>query len=337
MIPFWYPQSIDLGFIEFHVFGIMVGIGVLSGSWLAQRRAEELDLNPRVLADLALWVVVIGFIFAHLVSVIFYFPERIVGDACAVASDCLIDGEQFVCRANGRCDNGSLFSLIEIWNGISSFGGFLGAVIALTTFFRFEKIPVIPGLLVLEGGKGRPAMKYVECIAYGFAMGWFWGRMGCFSAHDHVGVVSDSFLAVNFPDDWRSGVPNDPLVGEPGHTPRMDLGLMEVYWSAAMFAWFHFWARKRTLRPGWYTAMMCIMYAPYRFWLDTLRATDIGTPDTRYLADTFPPGITPGQIGAVLVLLLGIGIWVWGGKRMKNEEYMAWTDPLPPEDAPVKA
>jgi len=37
------------------------------------------------------------------------------------------------------------------------------------------------------------------------------------------------------------------------------------------------------------------------------------------------------------VFALGVGIWVWGGKKMKDEEYMAWTDPLPPEDEPAKA
>ncbi len=58
MIPFWYPDAIDLPFgpewLEFHVFGILVGIGVVTGSWIAQRRAEVVGLNPRVAADLGL-------------------------------------------------------------------------------------------------------------------------------------------------------------------------------------------------------------------------------------------------------------------------------------------
>ena len=54
---------------------------------------------------------------AHLVSVIFYFPERI--------------------RENPLV-------LVYIWSGLSSFGGFLGAALAFLYFTRKEKIPALP-------------------------------------------------------------------------------------------------------------------------------------------------------------------------------------------------
>lgn len=330
MIPFWYPGPIDppIGpeWFEFHVFGILVGIGVVLGSWIAQKRAEETGLNGRVAADLGLWIVMVAFFFAHQISLFAYFPERVFGADCVAAVDCYIDATQYTCGNNGKCDNGSWTHVFQIWNGISSFGGFLGAAIAVFTFFRFKKIVIIPGFFELAGGKGRPAMKYVDCIALGFIIGWLFGRLGCFSAHDHVGVLSDSFLAVNFPNDWRAGVPNSSEFGAAGFTPRMDLGFMEVLYCVPVALVMFLWGRKKKLRPGWFAAIMMLPYAPYRFYLDTLRATDISGADKRYFTGIVEAGITPGQIGAIVLFCIGLAIWFYGGKLQKDAAYMAFED-----------
>lgn len=334
MLPFWHSEPIVIipDRIELHVFGILVGTGVLLGSWIAQRRAEKVNLNPRVVADLGLWVVLMGFIFAHLVSLFAYFPERVFGNPCASEVDCLIDEVQYVCGANGRCDNGSWLEVLKIWAGISSFGGFLGAFIGLVIFMSVRRIIIIPKVLELEGGRGRPMLKYADTLAYGFAMGWFFGRMGCFSAHDHVGVVSESIFAVPFPNTFRGGDLVHPDYVNNAFTPRLDLGFFEMLWSLAMFVFFSLYALKKQLRPGWYAAMMMILYAPFRFYLDTLRAIDIDGADKRYFADLVAPGITPGQIGAVVVLLAGLTVWFIGGRAARDPEYMAKTDPQPIEE-----
>jgi phosphatidylglycerol:prolipoprotein diacylglycerol transferase len=190
-----------------------------------------------------------------------------------------------------------------------------------------KRIVIIPRLFELEGGKGRPVMKYLDTIAYGFAFAWIFGRMGCFTAHDHVGAVTSSPLAIAFPDGWRSGVPAVPGFGPAGITPRYDLGFMEMLWSIAISTFFYFWARtKEGLRPGWFVAVMMMCYAPFRFYLDTLRAIDIDGADKRYFADIVAPGLTPGHISAIAVFLGGIAVWVYGGKLLKNAEYMAWFD-----------
>lgn len=344
MVPFWYPDAIGLPFgpdwFEFHVFGILVGIGVVLGSWIAQKRAEDTGLNPRVAADLGLWIVIVAFIFAHEFSLFAYFPERVFGTECTAAAQCLIDGEQFTCRPNGRCDDGSWTHIFQIWNGISSYGGFLGALVAFLTFFRFKRIVVIPKMFELAGGKGRPMLKYLDVIAFGFAFGWLFGRLGCFSAHDHVGVVSDAFFAVNFPNDWRAGVPNDPSVGAPGFTPRVDLGLMEVFFCIPVIALHWAMRKRRDLRPGWFACAMILPYAPYRFFLDSLRATDISGADKRYFADLISPGLTPGQLGSIVLLVLGLFLWWYGGRLKRDAAYMAFVDgdvPAGEEPEPPKA
>jgi phosphatidylglycerol:prolipoprotein diacylglycerol transferase len=332
MIPFWYPGKITLieGVLEFHVFGLLVGIAVLVGTWIAQKRAEATQLNPRVIGDMGLWLVIIGFLFAHWFSVLAYFPERVFGEPCQAVTDCLIDGEQYVCRPNGRCNNGDWLEMLRIWSGISSFGGFIGATLGVVIFLNVQKVHVIPGLLVLEGGKGRPVLKYVDALAFGFAFAWIFGRMGCFSAHDHVGCATNSPLAVAFPDGWRRGVPAIEAFGPPGITPRYDLGFLEMLWSVGLSLFFLAVSRTRkVLRPGWYVAVMAMLYAPFRFYLDTLRAIDIDGADKRYFASLTEPGLTPGQLSAVAFFLVGCWLWWLGGRRLRDPEYMAWTDPEP--------
>ena len=339
MIPYWNPEAIRIPLpmfddpLVFHPFGILVGIGVVAGSWLAQKRAEDTGLSARTTADLGLFVVILGFIMAHEISLFAYFPERVFGDPCggvdALACP-LIDGtsDSYVCsdvEGGGRCNNGSWMHVFYLWNGISSFGGFLGAFIGFILFFRLKKITMIPWLLELTGGKDRPMLKYLDVVAYGFSIGWFFGRMGCFSAHDHIGKPTNSFLGVAFPDGFRAAVPSVEGFGPEGITPRFDLGLMEVIFSLVLFLVYALWANKqKDLRPGWYASVFILAYAPYRFFLDTLRATDLTHgSDTRWLAETFPPGITPGQVGAVLVFGLGVWIWIAGGKRKNDPDYMS--------------
>ena len=54
-----------------------------------------------------------------------------------------------------------------------------------------------------------------------------------------------------------------------------------------------------------YVTLLTLAYAPVRFGLDFLRATDVPEPDARYF------GLTPAQWGCVLVLFAGIGLAVW--------------------------
>ncbi len=63
-------------------------------------------------------------------------------------------------------------------------------------------------------------------------------------------------------------------------------------------------AFRKPRRPGVYIAAACLYYAPVRFLLDSLRATDVLHPDARYL------GLTPGQYAALV--MFGYGLWLLG-------------------------
>jgi phosphatidylglycerol---prolipoprotein diacylglyceryl transferase len=166
-----------------------------------------------------------------------------------------------------------LIDIINPISGFSSFGGFTGALIGLFVWCRRNRQPVMP---------------YADSLAYGLATGWMFGRLGCFTAHDHPGHHTNFFLAVQYPDGARH-----------------DLGLDEALWAAAIALTFALLRRRGKQPLGLYVTLLTLAYAPVRFGLDFLRATDVPEPDPRYFH------LTPAQWGCVLVLVAGIGLAVW--------------------------
>jgi phosphatidylglycerol---prolipoprotein diacylglyceryl transferase len=117
MIPFFDGHLFDVAGIPIHMFGVLVAMGVILGDRIVVRRGVERGLEDKDVKFLNARIVIVGFIVAHLVSVIFYFPERI---------------------------KESPLILLNVWAGLSSFGGFLGALLAFLYYTRKEKIPALP-------------------------------------------------------------------------------------------------------------------------------------------------------------------------------------------------
>jgi phosphatidylglycerol:prolipoprotein diacylglycerol transferase len=159
------------------------------------------------------------------------------------------------------------WDLLMPWRSLSSFGGFFGAVVGAFIWKKRRKLDItIP----------------LDQVAFGMPVGWFFGRMGCFVVHDHPGRLTDFFLAV---DNYQYG--NLPI------GPRHDLGLYEVLWSFAMILLF-LWLDRRPRPHGFFTGLITVLYAPFRFALDFLREAD---------ATYF--GLTPGHYSSICALLLG--------------------------------
>lgn len=254
-----------LGRVSIHWFGILVALGVILGDRIVVREGEKRGLDARDLRYLNVRMVIGGFIMAHLVSVIFYFPERIKENPLV---------------------------LLNVWSGLSSFGGFTGAAITYLYLSKKEKIPRLP---------------YADVVALGLAVGWIFGRLGCTTAHDHPGRHTTFFLAVQYPEGARH-----------------DLGFYELLFTLVMTAILFGYARRP--RPaGRIIGLFATMYAPVRFGLDFLRATDVARPDERYA------GLTPAQwacMGAFVV-----GIWL----LRRPSAMLEFTGPPPPEAPPPGA
>jgi phosphatidylglycerol:prolipoprotein diacylglycerol transferase len=247
MIPYFNGHLFDVFGLPIHLFGLLVATGVVVGDRVVVAQAAKRGLEARDAKFMNARIVIGGFIVAHLVSVIFYFPERIKENPLV---------------------------LLNIWAGLSSFGGFLGALIAFVYYTRKEHIPRLP---------------YADSVALGLSVGWIFGRTGCFTAHDHPGRHTSFFLSVWYPKQ----TPTD-FAG-----PRLDLGLDELLFTIVMTAVLFVYARKPR-PPGHLIGLASLMYAPIRFGLDFLRATDVARPDLRYA------GLTPAQWACLATFGLGL-------------------------------
>ena len=270
MIPYFNGHLFDIGSVSIHMFGVLVALGVIVGDRIVVKEGLKRGLDDKDIKFMNARIVIGGFIMAHLVSVIFYFPERI---------------------------KESPLVLLNVWSGLSSFGGFLGAALAFIYYTRREKIP---------------ALRYADAVALGLVIGWIFGRTGCFTAHDHPGLRTGFFLAVKYPDG-----------------PRHDLGLDELLFTIVIAIVLFRYARKPRV-PGRVIGLYAVLYAPVRFGLDFLRATDVARPDERYA------GLTPAQWACMLCL--AVGVWLMTRQDTTTtppDAPAARPEPEPPPLAPA--
>lgn len=230
-------------------FGTLVALGVYLGSIVAMRHARQRGIHEKKMNEFIFWVVGLGFVGGHMLDAVFYHPHRLVAHP---------------------------LYLFQLWDGLSSYGGFIGALI---------------GALAWRFSRGEPILAMCECINSAFPLAWVFGRAGCASVHDHPGRLSDAWYAVKWP--MHGGV-----VG------RIDLGLVEMALTIPLAASFLvLWARKPDRPLGFYTGWMCVAYAPVRFLLDFLREGEgqgIVGGDPRY------GGLTPAQWACFGLLALGL-------------------------------
>lgn len=225
-------------------FGTLVAIGVYVGAYLAVRQGKRLGIHERSLTSFIFWVVAGGFIGGHMLDTIFYHPDVLESDP---------------------------LSLIKLWEGLSSFGGFTGALFgALAWKLRYR----------------TRLMPYVDVVASAFPIAWVFGRSGCTVAHDHPGLHSNVWFAVNYPGG-----------------ARFDLGLYEMLLTVPLAVAF-LWLRRKPRPWGFYAGVMSVVYAPTRFALDSLRVRDMKIADARYA------GLTPAQWACFGLLALG-SILLW--------------------------
>lgn len=242
MLPYFELREIPLwGTTSVASFGALVFLGVVSGAWFAQRRADALGVERAEIGAAILWALGAGFFGSHLEAVLLSDPGTLARDP---------------------------LELLRFWNGMSSFGGFFGALVGLAIHFR-----------------GRSWLREADILAQGLVVGWVFGRLGCTLVHDHLGRLSDFALAIRFPGGARH-----------------DLGLYEFVYTTLVLLPAVFWINRRPRRDGTSIWVLCLLYAPARFALDSLRQTDLPGADARYL------GLTAAQYACLATLAIGLAL-----------------------------
>jgi len=230
-------------------FGTLVAFGVYLGSVLAMRHGKQRGIPEQKLSEFIFWVVGLGFVGGHMLDAVFYHPQHLLKDP---------------------------LYLFMLWDGLSSYGGFIGAVL---------------GALAWRASRRQRVLPMCEVINSAFPLAWVFGRMGCASVHDHPGHLSEAWFALRWPMDHGAG--------------RLDLGFMEMVLTIPLAVAFLVLWRRKPVRPlGFYTGWMCVAYAPVRFVLDFFREregdTALAGGDPRY------GGLTPAQWACFGLLALGL-------------------------------
>ncbi len=251
MLPYFEQPHWQLGPLTIHAFGIAVALAVSLGLTMVSRRIGQLGLDSEIGQRLVGWMLVGGIIGAHLFSVLFYFPHKLLNDP---------------------------WLLLRFWEDISSFGGMLGGVFGAALFCRTRP----------ETEERQRMLGYLDAVAFVFPNALAIGRIGCALAHDHPGVVTTFPLAISLKTeaarDYIAGFSGAASIQSLPTAPAMgfhDLGLYELLFLVlVVLPAFAYWSRRR--RPtGFYVIAFSALYFPARFGLDMLRVSD-----ARYLSLT---------------------------------------------------
>ena len=275
-LPYVHLGALDIG-IPIQWFGVIVAIGVLIGATPLRRYAEWHGVSDDQIRSLLTWILISGFLGAHEFDVIAY-PHIDTG---------LVQPRWGWFPIALWPSNWPV--VIRFWDGISSFGGFIGGGIGYALFVWWKRLP--PRL-------------FADITIVGLLPAFTIGRIACTLVSDHIGAAVDpnawySFLAMDYP---RSLNLADLAVDNPGTSEFIrawNLGLIEFLYLLPInivVLWLAFRPSKR-MPAGFITVLTGVLYAPVRFFLDFLRPE--GT-DPRHFGLTFAQWSAIAAFGVAL-------------------------------------
>ena len=283
MIPYFPQPGYHLfGPVTIHAFGAIVAVSLIVGWRMVVARTRAKGLDPGLVQDLPSYVVLSGFVVAHLYSVLAYFPREVMEDPLL---------------------------LLKFWEDISSFGGFAGGLLGFWLYFRFKARDV----------DAAARLRYLDVIAYVFPFAWAIGRLACTVAHDHPGTVTTFPLGVSLKSAEAQGyiaffyreagrLAELPPTAELAKMAFHDLGWYEFLYMSCLMVPASLALDRKPRPPGFFLVAFPLLYVPARFTLDFLR---IG--DARYF------GLTPGQYAGIAVFLAAVFLMIHNGRRKKEE------------------
>ncbi|MBU1219371.1 prolipoprotein diacylglyceryl transferase [Myxococcota bacterium] len=117
IFPYLKAGPWQIGPFVIHMFGILVGIAIIFGVHMTNRRGWQKGLNPLYVSEMVLAGLAGLFIGSHLFAVFFYYPEKMINDPLA---------------------------LLKVWDGMSSFGGLIGLFVGSVIYLKWRKQPLWP-------------------------------------------------------------------------------------------------------------------------------------------------------------------------------------------------
>jgi phosphatidylglycerol:prolipoprotein diacylglycerol transferase len=260
-----------------------MALGFLAALALARRFAREDGLAPDAAVDISLAVLIAGIVGSKLLLVI-------------------------VDLLGGRPPS-HVFSLSTLRAGGAIHGGILAAVLVFFWRIRALKLPLAKTLDTLVGA-----------VPLGQAV----GRLGCLAAGCCYGAFCEMPWAIHFHsvEAARFGTPLDM----PLHPTQVYLCLSNLAVLAALLLFRRFGkagkakpagpesAEKGPFRmfPGQLAAIYFVLEGLFRIVIETWRG------DTSRGVWLGLPWLSTGRLTAALFVLMGAGLWLWGGRAAQK-------------------
>ena len=249
MFPYLEIHPLPIGPVAIQPFGTLVVIGILVGYSLLARRLARQGLEAELGPGFRFWMLFSGFAGAVLAKVV-YNPDFF---------EIVMSGPSH---------------WLDLYGGIASFGGVLAGAAGGIVYLRRNKV------------RWPDVVRYLDAVACVFPAALFFGRVGCYLAHDHPGIRTTSWLAVQYPGG-----------------PRYDLGLLEALYMIPLAA-LMWWLSRKPKPAGLFCGVFFVLYGIFRFAIDQLHVSP-----PRYA------GFTVDQIFSVLAIVLGLGFF-WLMRRL---------------------
>jgi phosphatidylglycerol---prolipoprotein diacylglyceryl transferase len=213
VIPYYPEPLLHFGPVEMPAFRVTLVVAVLWGGYIMVKRACRLGMSGILMFNVSQWAVVFGFAGAHVAKLVMDY------------------------NSSFRIDPSIIFTSSR---GIRSIGGLAGGLLGALLFCKLKRVAWMD------------TVRMLDVMAFAMPFAFMVGRLGCFLAHDHRGLPSSSWIAVQFPEG-----------------SRYDLGLIECLFLMAVSALFY-WLGRRPRPVGFFIGLYGIGYGSFRIWLDTL-------------------------------------------------------------------
>ncbi len=271
-----------LGEVSFPAYFTLLTMGFGMAMLITWREAKKIELDPDLILDTNLWMIVWGVIGARVLHLVAdgHFHEYV--DLCinpknvkaidALVSRCSTDAQ---CGYDYLCDTArsvcyppkDCFAAIKLWRGgLAYYGGFIFSTLFALYFLWKHKLPV-----------GRTG----DIAGPGIALGLFFGRMGCFLNGCCYGkeTTPGSFGAVYFPrgsSPWRAQLDAGHIKAWQESIPVYPTQLYEAIACLAIFIFLYYVWRPRKRYNGDVFAGFMLLYAIARSVIEIWRDDDRG-------------------------------------------------------------
>jgi phosphatidylglycerol:prolipoprotein diacylglycerol transferase len=261
----------NIGGTPIQWFGVIVACGVLIGASLLRRYGEWHGIVEDDIRSLGGWIMATGFLGAHLFDCFAYQWKDVQEDPLII---------------------------IQIWKGISSYGGFIGGAMGFAFFVWWKR---------------HPPRLFADTAIVGLLPAFSIGRIGCTLVSDHIGAAVDTSkwyapFAIDYPRNLNMDAIHNLVVAHPGpgeFIRAWNLGLIELMYLVpvnAVILWLAFRPKQR-LNAGFLIVLTGVLYAPVRFFLDFLRPEE---SDPRYSGLTFAQWASFLAFGAAVYVAIRI-------------------------------